>query len=155
MEEKLDKFQWLCLALRVSLGVYLIYFAGVKLLDIKAFSQSIMNYRLAPFDAPPWDALAAYFTVSLEILLGVCLIFRRFYAGALLVTAVMFAGFIGMIASAWARGLNINCGCFGASDEPTNYPLHIGLNVLVLLILLVLALYNLKGKSLAADEIAA
>lgn len=36
------------------------------------------------------------------------------------VSIVVFTVFIMLIASAWARGLEINCGCFGSSEVPEN-----------------------------------
>lgn len=35
-------------------------------------------------------------------------------------TITIFVVFIMLIISAWARGLEINCGCFGSSEAPEN-----------------------------------
>ena len=70
---------------------------------------------------------------------GLGLVFGRLYRGALLIVVASLLGFIGGIGSAWFRGLEINCGCFGASDEVTNYPAHIALNTGLVLAALLLA----------------
>lgn len=36
------------------------------------------------------------------------------------ITITIFVVFIMLIISAWARGLEINCGCFGSSEVPEN-----------------------------------
>lgn len=92
-------------------GIYLL--AGVlKLPDPAQFAQVIFNYRLLPW---PLSAAAALYLPWLEILCGVALLFRFLPKGALaLVTALTLAFAIALL-SAWLRGLNIECGCFGRS----------------------------------------
>jgi hypothetical protein len=54
------------------------------------------------------------------------------------VSALLFIAFIGGISSAWARGLQIDCGCFGGGgqidDATSQYPVEIARDVGLLLL---------------------
>jgi uncharacterized membrane protein YphA (DoxX/SURF4 family) len=69
----------------------------------------------------------------LEILVGACLVLGLLTRVVALVSAVMLAAFIIGIASAWARGLQIECGCFGGAGPAVNatakYPWDIARDV--------------------------
>jgi uncharacterized membrane protein YphA (DoxX/SURF4 family) len=127
-----QKSSLLNILLRMALGLFFFITGVIKAGDLDAFTEDVFNYQLL---FPPYDAYAAYLVAWLEIIAGAVLAIglwgRR---GALVLIAGMLVTFIGALSSAAARGLNINCGCFGASDEPTNFPFHIGLNSVLLLI---------------------
>jgi putative oxidoreductase len=93
-------------------GVFLV--AGVlKVLDPAHFAADIDHYRILPYFAV---APLAYYLPWLEIICGTAVIVdaaRRSALGLLLVMTVVF---IVAIASAWMRGLDIRCGCFGAAS---------------------------------------
>jgi uncharacterized membrane protein YphA (DoxX/SURF4 family) len=55
----------------------------------------------------------------LEILLGGCLLLGLVTRVAAVVSAVLLAAFVVGIGSAWARGLSIECGCFGGGAGPS------------------------------------
>jgi uncharacterized membrane protein YphA (DoxX/SURF4 family) len=52
-----------------------------------------------------------------ELLLGVVLVAGAGVRAAAVVSAVLMLAFVVGIASAWARGLRIDCGCIGAGSE--------------------------------------
>lgn len=123
---------YLFLGLRVGLGLFFLVVGILKVRDLGAFTEAIFNYQIL---FPPYDAYAAYFVAWLEVVIGLVLIVGLWGTrGALLITAGLLAVFIAALSMAAAKGLNINCGCFSASEEPTNFPLHIGMNVLLLLV---------------------
>jgi uncharacterized membrane protein YphA (DoxX/SURF4 family) len=117
------------LALRIVLGGLFIYSGGMKLLDPAAFQIEISYFRLVPLGLAGW--VAAYLP-WLEVLCGAALVSRRQLPGSLAVLSVLMVLFIFFVGSAWARGLNVTCGCFGASDTTTSYPIWIGRNLLIL-----------------------
>jgi hypothetical protein len=53
--------------------------------------------------------------------------------GARLLVFGMLIVFVTMLISAWARGLDISCGCFGttSADTRANYPVLLARNVLL------------------------
>ena len=102
--------------LRVSLAV-LFLFAGItKLIDPSAFAQQIANYQLVAW---PVAAFLAVFLPALELCVGICLLLGRLEIGALVWVILLLTVFSGALISAIARGLSIDCGCFGRSVENT------------------------------------
>ncbi|MGJ8725214.1 MAG: DoxX family protein [Roseibacillus sp.] len=113
--------------LRIALGLFFLIVGIIKLRDLNAFTEDIFNYQIL---FPPYDGYAAYFVAWLEVIAGLAVIIGRWaLRGSLLLIAGMLLTFITALSIAAAKGLNINCGCFGSSDEPTNFPLHIGMNL--------------------------
>jgi putative oxidoreductase len=113
------------LVLRIALGELFICSGGLKLLDLEQFALNVHQFELTPWDL---SMVIAMFLPWLEIVTGVALIVRRLYAGAIGLCALMAIVFIIAISSAWARGLDLTCGCFGSANNQTNYPLHLALN---------------------------
>ncbi len=125
--------------LRVGIGGLFIFAGVVKIWDFdtggsatQAFALEIQNYQLTTWTA---SIVAAIYLPWLEVLAGLALVFRRLYTGALVMLLALDAVFIAALSSAWARGLDISCGCFGRSDIQVNYPEKIGQNVLLLALL--------------------
>jgi uncharacterized membrane protein YphA (DoxX/SURF4 family) len=55
--------------------------------------------------------------------IGGALLLGRATAGAAAICAALMLVFIAALASAWSRGLDISCGCFGHEDATANFPL--------------------------------
>ncbi len=98
--------------LRLALSAVFIYAGILKMHDPRSFAESIASFRLLP---PPLINPAAWTLPVLEILSGVLALgsgpWRRVGAFSLL---AMLAIFVLALASATARGLKVDCGCFGA-----------------------------------------
>lgn len=90
----------------------------------------IERYRLVP----GWLAwAAAAWLPYLEILAASALLLHRTAAAGRAIIAGLLVVFVAALISAWARGLNVNCGCFGgAADGPPNYPWWIGRDLLLI-----------------------
>jgi len=117
------------LVLRVGLGGLFAWTGGEKLFRLADFTRNVANYKLL---VAPWDAVAAYTLPWFELVAGVLLLLGMWTRGALAVVAALTVVFFVGIAQAWARGLAISCGCFGHSDEVSNYPVHLaGLTLLL------------------------
>jgi putative oxidoreductase len=101
-------------------GIFLV--AGVlKVLDPARFAADIDHFRLLKYFAV---APLALYLPWLEIICGLAVFagaWRRSALGLLLALTIVF---IAAIISAWMRGLDIRCGCFGAaSTAPLAYDL--------------------------------
>lgn len=94
-------------------GVF-IYAGLLKALDPAQFAQDIALYRMVP--AALVAPLALYLP-SLEILAGGALALGRWRQGALLVLLTLSLAFLAAVGIAWARGLDISCGCFGGGGS--------------------------------------
>jgi uncharacterized membrane protein YphA (DoxX/SURF4 family) len=104
---------------RLGLGG-LFVFAGVsKLRDPMGFAQEISHYQLAPQLAP----YGAMLLPAIEIVLGAALVIgsRRWRAGAALGLVGLLLVFTGAVLTAVVRGINIDCGCFGAGASPVTW----------------------------------
>ncbi len=111
--------------------------AGVsKALDMHAFAAEISAYRLVP--TPLVQPLAMALPL-LEILIGVYLLLGLLQRWMAIAAAGLLVIFIGAMISALARGLTLDCGCFGnalglAALRETVSPASIARDVLWLLL---------------------
>jgi len=112
----LERLEWG--AVLVLSGLFL--YAGVmKLLDTGQFYRDIQSYRMTP-DVLSW--WAAHYLPWLELVAGVALFLPKFRLPAALIFAGLMSVFTLALLSAWSRGLDISCGCFGSSTAKANYP---------------------------------
>jgi uncharacterized membrane protein YphA (DoxX/SURF4 family) len=116
--------QIIALVLRVALGGFFLYYGGDKLFRLDEFTRQVTNYKMI---VAPWDAVVAYMVPCFEIVAGLCLVSGLLRRGALLIAAVMTFVFMIGVGQAMARGLDINCGCFSASDPPSHLGRHMAL----------------------------
>ena len=93
----------------VAAGIWI--FAGAaKLADLEQFKTQVAAYDVLP------HAVVAPFAYTLpfvELALGLYLAFGFLVRPASAVATLLMAIFIAAEAQAWARGLNLECGCFG------------------------------------------
>lgn len=135
MEAVMKPARILELILRLALGGVFVFAGAAKLRDLQQFFLDVHHFSLTPWDV---SIVLAMFLPWLEIVAGLALIARQLYLGAIAVSAAMSLVFLGAIASAWARGLDITCGCFGHENNATNFPRHLALNGAMLAAALVL-----------------
>lgn len=112
--EMLKNNPYVSLIARIVLGCVFIVVGVTKIAEPKLFANEIGNYQMLPdiiVNLPaiilPWLELVS----GLMLILGVKLRESSFIAGVLLVFFTL------AVAIAWARGLNINCGCFSTLKE--------------------------------------
>jgi uncharacterized membrane protein YphA (DoxX/SURF4 family) len=101
---------WLGTLARVLLAGVFAVAGAAKVTDLAGAARAVAGYRLVPF--PVAAALGAglpFVELALAAFLLVGLA-TRLVAG---ISAVLLAGYFGAIASVWARGIAIDCGCFG------------------------------------------
>ncbi len=124
------------LVVRLLAGLVFLGAGLLKVRDTQEFAIAIHNYRLT---SSTLSILIAVYLPWLEIVTGFCLMTRRLYAGALAASIGMAVLFLGAISSAWWRGLDVACGCFGPEINPTSYPLHLAGDLLLLGLLVFLS----------------
>jgi putative oxidoreductase len=113
------------LVLRIALGAIFVYAAWTKLVHVQLrpfyieltpwqlFAMEVSGYELLPLKAVE---LVARTLPWFELLLGLLLIAGYWLRSAAAATALLLAGFFTLMVRAYARGLEIPCGCFGAND---------------------------------------
>jgi uncharacterized membrane protein YphA (DoxX/SURF4 family) len=105
---------WISTAARLGLAAVFLVAGGTKIGDLAASGRAVNAYQLMPYNAAKVVGAVQPF---LEIALGLLLLIGiavRLSAG---VAAVLLVIFIGGIVSAWARALQIDCGCFSKGGE--------------------------------------
>lgn len=136
-----DWRRWLYHGARVSLGAIFLYAGLVKALEVTAFAGQIASYRLLPVAGNVGVAVTLPYV---ELLAGALLIGGRKVRPAALLVGLLNLLFIGALASAWARGLTIDCGCFRPGGAATSIPLAL-LRDLVFLALAIIVLRYWPG----------
>ncbi|NED57635.1 DoxX family membrane protein [Micromonospora aurantiaca] len=105
---------WLGVAARLGLAAVWLIAGGTKVGDLAASGRAVNAYQVMPYDVATVIGAALPFV---ELALGLLLLAglaTRISAG---VSAALLVVFIAGIASAWARGLAIDCGCFGSGGQ--------------------------------------
>lgn len=100
------------IGLRLLVGGVFIAAAVPKILDPQAFADSIRGYRVVGPLAGAWIAL---FMPWLELVLGTGILLPSLRRISGLMIAALLLLFMALHVSAWMRGLNVECGCFGAA----------------------------------------
>jgi len=94
---------------RVLLGAVFLYASYDKILHPREFAQVVFNYQILP----DWAVNGAALVLPwLEALAGACLVTGVGTSGALLVADGLLAVFLAALLFNWARGLDMDCGCF-------------------------------------------
>ena len=117
---------------RLVLAAVFLMAALPKIQDSVAFAGSIEGFRVIPVLLTAWVALILPW---LELVVGFGLLMPQLRRSSALIVSGLLIVFIILHASAWARGLNIDCGCFGLHEtvEPPKYLWLITRNTLLLL----------------------
>lgn len=136
-------FSW---ALYVGVGVFFAVAATVKILDPDAFLSSLLTYEVFP------NAVAiglAHFAPILELLVALCLMSGILRQGAMALTVAMLVLFIVLVAQGLARGLELDCGCFGSNQlhDTTDYLIKMGQNTLLLAAVVLARFFEVKSKN--------
>lgn len=117
---------WTGLLARLVLGGALLVAGGLKVGSPLVAARAAQAYQILPFD------VAGYVGMTLpvaEIALGLLLVLGLYTRAAAIGGTLLMLVFVAAIASAWARGLAIDCGCFGGggtvAPEETQYGVDI------------------------------
>ena len=122
---------WASTCARLVLGAVWLWAALAKILDPEQSVIAVRAYRLLP------EALVkpvAWGLPFLELAIAVLLLLGIRTRLAAWLSLGLLAVFVGSVASAWARGLSISCGCFGgggvaAGIDWTSYATEIARDV--------------------------
>ena len=107
-------------AIRIAAAAVWIVAGVAKVPQIESFRELVGRYGILP---PVLAAPFAYVLPFFEIGLGLYLAAGLFVRGSALVGTFLFAAFLTAQAQAWARGITLDCGCFGTAVQTTVGPL--------------------------------
>ena len=102
------------LVLRIALGGIFLYAAYTKLkLPWQIFAMGIDSYKVLP----EWGAALVARTLPwLEVVIGILLIVGRLKRISTVATSALLLVFFGLMVRAYAKGMQIDCGCFGPGE---------------------------------------
>jgi uncharacterized membrane protein YphA (DoxX/SURF4 family) len=113
----LTRARWVSTGARLAVGGVYTVFGLAKLVDIDTTIRSVRAYQLLPEGIVPSVGTAL---PLVEIAAGVLLLLGLVTRPAAVVTGLLSLAFFIGVASAWARGLSIECGCFGNGGYTSN-----------------------------------
>ena len=108
---------WIGLLARLVVGGVWVVAGYVKFSDPAGTVRAVRAFQLLP------EAVVSAFGHLLpvvEIVMGICVLLGVLTRGVAVASALLLAAFVVGIASAWARGLEIQCGCFGGGGYAEN-----------------------------------
>jgi len=111
-----------------GMGGLFIYAGVLKLMHPEVFLTDIGSYKLVGYRMA---YVASFYLPALEIVAGLGLLMRRFRREAAWLLSALMLVFLIAITTAWLRGLDISCGCFGGAGAKTSYPLLVGRDLLI------------------------
>ena len=112
------KNRTLLVVFRLVLGGLFVYAGVVKVFDPLDFAQNIRNYRLV---GQSLSFIAALVLPWLEILAGVSLAAGIWKRASALIISGLLVFFILLTLVTIARGLDVDCGCFGAISRKSGF----------------------------------
>ncbi len=111
---------------RLVLGAVLVVAGALKVFQPAVSARAVRAYQLLPYDLA---GVIGYALPIVEVLVGVLLVIGLFTRVSAVVGGLLMLAFVIGIGSAWARGLSIDCGCFGGGGtiaaSQTTYPWEI------------------------------
>lgn len=106
--------RWLGLLVRLTLGIVAGWAGIAKLIDLPTAVRAVRAYEILP---EVLVAPVAYALPVVEVIVAILLIAGLITRYAAIVQGLIMLAFVIAISSAWIRGLNIDCGCFGGGGE--------------------------------------
>lgn len=106
--------EWVGLVARLVTGGVWIVAGALKLPDPDASVRAVRAYDLLPETVVPTIGVLL---PIVEVVLGAMLVLGVLTRVSGVASSLLFVAFVIGIASAWARGLQIDCGCFGGGGE--------------------------------------
>lgn len=107
-------YPWLGLLLRLGVGAVWVTAGAMKISNLNQSVIAVQAYQILPNSVAQAVGIVL---PMIEIAIGLLLILGLATAPAAIVSGLLFLAFVIGISAAWARGLQIDCGCFGGGGE--------------------------------------
>lgn len=125
-------FFWI---LRVGTGAFFLTVGTMKAFHVDRLEADIERFDIVPQD---WAWPVACMGIGVELVVGLCFILRKMYAGASLLGVGLGGCFVSLFVQGWIRGLPLSCSCLGVQREVDNYPFEVTWRLLLLGVMLLL-----------------
>jgi len=101
---------WISTVLRLGLAVVLLWSGGAKVSEPSQAVMAVQAYQILPAGV---GEFVGYALPLFELAMGVALLVGVATRITAVVAGALMTAFVVGVASVWARGLSIDCGCFG------------------------------------------
>ncbi|HNT00588.1 MAG TPA: MauE/DoxX family redox-associated membrane protein [Candidatus Saccharicenans sp.] len=108
------------LIFRLIVGGVFIWAGVSKIADPLSFAQDVRNYQLV---GPALSFLTAIFLPWVELIAGLWLIIGIYPKSSALLISSLLLFFIVLVLITMARGLDVDCGCFGTFSRQADWRL--------------------------------
>jgi uncharacterized membrane protein YphA (DoxX/SURF4 family) len=105
---------WIGTLARLAVGGVFLVAGALKVGDPDTSVRAVQAYRLLPTGVAE---VVGYTLPAVEIGIGLLLLVGLITRVAAVAALVLLVAFVIGVASAWARGLSIDCGCFGDGGD--------------------------------------
>lgn len=143
---------WIQLVARLVVGTVWIAAGVIKLGNPDESVRAVRAYQILPESVVP---IVGHGLPAFEIVVGLLLIVGLGLRLVAILSGLLLIAFIVGISSVWARGIEIECGCFGGGGANANgsstYPWEIARDVGLLALSLAVAIWP-RGK-LSLDSV--
>jgi len=133
-------YPYFLLVVRIVIGFIFLYASWDKIKHPSEFSEIVSNYKLLPY------VLINIFSLILpwiEFVCGVGLIIGLRIKSCSLLLSILILIFIIALSINWARGLDINCGCFSTDTQiKYSFPSLIARDIIILFFIIILIREN-------------
>lgn len=106
------------LAARLVLAGVFLYAGVLKALQPQEFLLDVRSFQML---RDPWAASLALVLPWIEIFCGIALVLGGWTRGACLVLGGLLCAFAIAFVQAWVRDIDVTCGCFGKTENKTNF----------------------------------
>jgi uncharacterized membrane protein YphA (DoxX/SURF4 family) len=124
---------WVGVLLRLVVGSVWVVAGALKLPEPAQSVAAVRAFQLLPSGIVP---TVGQLLPVIEVVVGLMLVLGLLTRAAAAASVLLLVAFIVGIASVWARGINIDCGCFGGGganpDAASEYPWEIARDALLL-----------------------
>jgi putative oxidoreductase len=111
--QRLLSNRWVVVSSQTVIGVVFLTSGLAKIADVGSFARQIHYFRMLPL---PLENLTAIVLPWVELVMALAILLRiRPRAGSVVGVGLMMV-FVVAVGAALARGLDIECGCFGTAD---------------------------------------
>ncbi|MCW2759353.1 MAG: DoxX family rane protein [Nocardioidaceae bacterium] len=122
--------RWFGVIARLVVGAVLVWAGWLKLPHPESSITAVRAYQIL---SPSVAETVGRLLPILEVVVGLCLIVGLVTRVAGVLAALLMLAFVIGISSVWARGISIDCGCFGGGgvdpDAASKYPWEIARDV--------------------------
>lgn len=120
---------WVTIALAVIIGAVFIYAGALKVWDPIKFATDISNFKILSW---PLGMRLAFYLPWLEILCGLALVTGWMRRGGVGILTGLTMIFIVATIAAKARGIDLECGCFGSATKGLSFTWHLVIDLAIL-----------------------